>query len=141
MLEKCRVPLLMAECDARQVALTVWGVDRDHPEVVKFSADHPALAGRVAVTIVRNTMLLGDITSKSIDDRERFLLAKNGRAAVAGFVGAVPKLFVLRQVNLRLPLLSLGFLQADDIRVIRFDKSGKLTLFYDGADAVDVPGK
>ena len=50
-------------------------------------------------------------------------------------------LVILRQINFYLVAGGLGFLQADDVRIVGLQEAGKLTLIDDGADAIDVPGK
>jgi hypothetical protein len=94
---------------------------------------------RIALELVGERELLREAVGKPVDDLERFGAREDGRARVALLLGRVPELAVVGQVDFGLALLRLGFLQAEDVRLVFGDELLKGAFLDHGTNAVDVP--
>ena len=74
MLEKSGVPLLMPEAEATVVAFGVGGIDCHDPKIIEFSANHSALAGRIAVGVAGKVVFFNNRIRKPVYNGQGFYL-------------------------------------------------------------------
>ncbi len=134
------IPPLVPQRQSAQIALGVWRVDGDDPKLIKFRCDDTPLICRVTVAVVCDGKLLGDIRRKSVDKSEGRDFRKDRRAAIPLFGSGIKMLVILRQIQLDLPALRFGFLEAEDVGIVRGDERLQSAFVENGADAIDVPG-
>lgn len=87
-----------------QALLGVWGVAGDQVEVLVFQGDHPPL-------------LVQLLYAQAVLDGQGRRFGKDGGARIALLLGGAPELGVAWGVQLNLPRLELGFLEAEEICV------------------------
>ena len=135
-----RVPVLVAQCQPAEVFLGIGGIHRDDMEISVFRRDHAAFVGAVAFQFVGKLVAVGERLRESVGDFQRLLLGEDRGARVALFHRGVPVLVVAGQVDFDLPAFGLGFLQAQDVRLVLGQEGLEGALPQHGANAVDVPG-
>ena len=116
-----------AVVDALEPVLGVGGIDADQVKVRVFQRDGPTL---VVVLLHAEVIAHG----------ERRVFGENRGARIALLFGVAPVALPAGKVQVDLPLLQLGLLQAEEVRVQR-KKDVLKALFLHGAQSVDVPGK
>ena len=103
----------------------VWCVDGDEIEIVKLHRDDASL-----VVVLRDADAAGN--------GQGLYARKDRGAGISLFLGAVKILLIAGQIEDRLPLLHLRFLQAEGVRIEFFERLHE-ALFECGAQSVDVP--
>lgn len=139
MLKEGGVPDLFAEFQAGEVAFAVRNVSIDEVKVRKLDSLEATLGQRVAVFVIGPGIGGFDFGNESIKDVLRLDFSENGGAGIAGALGAIPDFEIFRKVDFGLALLSLGFLEADDVWLFGTHEIEESSLFQPGAEAVDVP--
>jgi hypothetical protein len=94
---------------------------------------------RIALQFVGEAVLVDEAVGEPAGHLERFLPGEDGRTRVPLLLRRVPILLVAGKVYLGLPFLGLGFLQAEDVRLMLGHELLERALPHHGADAVDVP--
>src|SRR5262249_38399341 len=138
--EKRRIPVPVAQRQTTQIVLGIWCVHRYYVEPLQLQRDHGPFLRAVALQFVSKLVAPGEVIRKTVDDRERSLLGEDGGSRIPFPDCGVPVLVVSRQVDLDLAALGLGFLQAEDFRLVRRAEWLEQTFFQYGANTVDVPG-
>ena len=122
--------MFVAQRQAAQVVLGVRRVHRDDEELVELGGDDAAFLGAVALQLVGEREALGEVLRKAIDDIERLVLGEDRGARIALLDGGVPILVIAGQVDLDLAALGLGFLQAQDVRLMALQMNGWNSPFF-----------
>lgn len=135
-----RVPVLMAQAQAREVALGVGCVDAQNKKVRVFRGNYPPFGVWVAVVIGVELEFFDYRLGKAGRDRERFFFGEDGGSGVTFFTARrIPILLILGEVDFALVLLGLCLLQTQNIGFIFFHKRHKNSFFVYRPQAINIP--
>ena len=108
-----------------QLLLGIRNIHADQIEVIHFQCNNPSLM----------VMLINPDT---VSDRQRFQTGEHGRPGITLLVSVIPVGPVALELKIQLPLLHLGLLNAEEIRIQRLENILK-TFAYTGPQAIDIP--
>src|SRR3989344_8853244 len=133
------VPELVAQIEPAEVGLGIRGIYIHEEEVLGFGWYDAPFRGRIPVTVGK-MVFFQEFQREPQNDAERLLFRENGGAAVPLARGRrVPVFLILRKVNRGLALLSLGFLQTEDVGLQSCHRGDEQAFSMHRTQSIDVP--